>query len=552
MPNRNRGLLSAAFATVLLAASIVPAIAQRVEPRVHTLENGMKFLLVPRKGDPNISCGWVAKVGSVNERPGVTGVAHLFEHMMFKGTHVIGTSDIEQDLKIIERLDSLKSEIRQREEDLIEKHRRGLIDDPKDPAARLARHKELLAEFADLLDQQKKLLIKDDFSRVYRTAGGSGMNAGTSWDYTIYFVNVPANKLELWYWMESDRLVNPVFREFYSERDVVHEERRLRVDSTPTGKLDEQFDAMFWQSSPYSWPIIGWPSDLEGITREEALDFFSVYYAPNNLTAALVGDFEPDEAIALAERYFGRLERGPRRPEPVRTREIEQLAEKRLTGHAETVPSVSIRYHTVADAHVDEPALLMLSGILNGRTGRLYESLVLEQKVATNAGAGVSGLKFDGYFSLSGVAAEGHTPEDVEEALDKEVEALQKTLVSEREIQKVKNQQLAGDFRRLRSKTSLMMQLLTYDAMGSWENINKFSDRIQAVTREDIQRVAKKYFRPKNRSVAVYYTKPGVNSGAEKTGTVRFAPDALPGPTDLIQPALGTVPNFSGGPGGVQ
>ena len=311
--------------------------------------------------------------------------------------------------------------------------------------------------------------------------------------------------------MESDRLANPVFREYYSERDVVHEERRLRVDSTPTGKLDEQFDSMFWQSSPYSWPVIGWPSDLEGITREEALYFFSVYYAPNNLTAALAGDFEPEEAIELAERYFGRLKRGPRQAEPVRTREVEQQAEKRMTGEAETRPTVKIRYHTVADAHVDEPALLMLSGVLNGRTGRLYKSLVLEQKIATGASASVAGLKFDGYFGLGGVAAEGHTPEEVEQALYKEMEALKERLVSEREIQKVKNQQLAGDFRRLRSKFSLMVQLLVYDAFGSWQNINKFSDRIQAVTREDVQRVAKKYFLPENRTVAIYNTKEGAN-----------------------------------------
>ena len=266
---------------------------------------------------------------------------------------------------------------------------------------------------------------------------------------------------------------------------------------------------MFWQSSPYSWPVIGWPSDLEGITREEALDFFSVYYAPNNLTAALVGDFEPEQAIELAERYFGRLKRGPRPVEPVRTREVEQLAEKRMTAEADTRPTVKIRYHSVADAHADEPALLMLSGILNGRTGRLYKSLVLEQKIATGASASVSGLKFDGYFGLGGVAREGHTPEEVEQALYKEIEVLKESLASEREIQKVKNQQLAGDFRRLRSKFSLMVQLLVYDALGSWENINKFSDRIQAVTREDVQRVAKKYFLPENRTVAIYYTKEG-------------------------------------------
>lgn len=171
------------------------------------------------------------------------------------------------------------------------------------------------------------------------------------------------------------------------------------------------------------------------------------------------------------------------------------------------MPTVKVRYHTVADAHVEEPVLLVLAGILNGRTGRLYKSLVLDQEIATNAGAGVSGLKFDGYFSLEGVAAKGHKPEEVEEALYAEIERVKQTLVDTRELQKVKNQQLAGDFRRLRSKSNLMMQLLVYDAMGTWQNINKFSNRIQAVTRSDIQRIAKKYFHPRNRTVATYHSK---------------------------------------------
>jgi predicted Zn-dependent peptidase len=476
----------------------------------------MKLLLVPRKGDPNISCGWVAKVGSVDERPGITGVAHLFEHMMFKGTHTLGTKDIEQDLAIIEKLDALKAKLRKEEEALIEKHRRGLIDDPKDPKNRTENHNQLLKEFDELLQQQRKLIVKDEFDRVYTLNGGSGMNAGTTNDFTIYFINVPANKLELWFWMESDRLSSPVFREFYSERDVVHEERRLRVDSTPTGRLDEQFDTLFWQSSPYNWPVIGWPSDLEGLTREEALTFFDLYYAPNNITAALVGDFDAKRAIEWAELYFGRLKRGAKEPEPVRTREVEQQAEKRMIGYAETRPTTKIRYHTVADAHRDEPALLVLAGLLNGRTGRLYKSLVVEQQVATGAGAAVNGLKYDGHFELSGVARGEHKPEEVEQALYKEMDVLREQLVGDRELQKVKNQQLASDFRRLRSKTSLMFQLLIYDALGDWENVNKFSDRIQAVTAEDVQRVVKKYFKPENRSVAIYYPKKG--SGARPPG----------------------------------
>ncbi len=501
-----------------LAVSAGDAYAQKVEAQVHTLDNGMQFLFVPREGDPNVAAGWVAKVGSVDERPGVTGVAHLFEHMMFKGTHALGTKDIDKDLATIAELDKVRAQIREEEEKLIEDHRRGRIEDPKDPAARSERHKELIGQFQELLGQQRQLIIKDEFDRIYTISGASSMNAGTTNDYTIYFINVPSNKLELWFWMESDRLANPVFREFYSERDVVHEERRLRVDSTPTGKIDEQFDAMFWQASPYSWPVIGWPTDLEGLTREEALEFFETYYAPNNLAAAIVGDFDPTEAIELAERYFGRLKPGPKAPEPVRTREIEQLAEKRMTAYAETRPRVQIRYHTVADAHADEPALLMLGSLLNGRTGRLYKSLVLEQKVAAQAGAGVNGLKYDGYFQLQGVARPPNKPEDVEKALYAEIKVLQETLAEERELQKVKNQQLAGDFRKLKSKFNLMMQLLSYEALGDWQNINKFSDRIQTVTAEDVQRVAKKYFKPENRNVALYYTKEGAGPPPGRRG----------------------------------
>ncbi len=516
-------LLSAALTTL----SGPGAQAQKVEAQVHVLDNGVKFLLVPREGDPNVSAGWVAKVGSVNERPGLTGVAHLFEHMMFKGTHTIGTKDIDRDLEIIRQLDALRAQIRDEEETLIEKHRRGLIDNPKDPASRSQKHNQLLGEFGRLLTEQRELIIKDQFDRIYTLQGASGMNAFTSNDLTLYMINVPANKLELWFWMESDRLSNPVFREFYSERDVVQEERRLRVESRPTGKLDEQFETLFWQSSPYHWPVIGWQSDLDGLTRDEALEFFGTYYAPNNLTVALVGDFDSEQAVSWAEKYFGRLKRGESEPEPVRTWEIEQQAETRMTGYADTRPTVRVRYHTVADAHREEPALLVLSSLLNGRTGRLYKSLVLDQRVATNAGASVNGMKYDGYFELSGIAAEGHTPEEVEQALYQEMKVLQEQLVGDRELRKVKNQQLAGDFRRLRSKTNLMIQLLIYEALGDWENINKFSERIQAVTAEDVRAVARKYFKLENRNVGIYYTKEGA-SGRRGRGGPR--PGGRPGP----------------------
>ena len=494
---------------LVLAAAVASADASAQEVVVEevTLDNGMTLLLLPRPGDPNVAAGWVAKVGSVYERPGITGVAHLFEHMMFKGTDTIGTRNIEQDLQLIAELDELKARIGVEEAALLESHRLGQIDDPSDPALRSARHQELAEQFDALLSEQSQLLIKEDFSRLYSGQGASGMNAMTSYDFTLYFVNVPANKLELWFWMESDRLLNPVFREFYAEREVVHEERRLRTDSTPTGKFQEQFDSLFWQSSPYSWPIVGWPSDLEGITRQEALAFFDLYYAPNNLTAALVGDFDPAEAKLLAESYFGRITKGARSAPQPRTREMPQLGEKRMIAYADTNPQVSIRYHSVPDGHVDEPALVVLGQILNGRTGRLYKALVEDQEVATSASGGQAGFKFEGMFELNGVAKEGRSPEDVEAALYAEIERLKTELVEERELQKVKNQNAASTFRELRANFMLMYRLLMRDANRGWETINSDPPLYEAVTAEDIRRVAKTYFEPENRAVAIYYRK---------------------------------------------
>ncbi|HEX8352019.1 MAG TPA: pitrilysin family protein, partial [Pyrinomonadaceae bacterium] len=481
-----KGFTYALLALFLCAA---PAAAQNVPVQEVVLENGMRVLMVPRKGDPNIAVGWITRTGSVNERPGITGLSHLFEHMMFKGTRTVGTKNIDENLKVLKEMDDVRAQIRAEEKELIRKARLGEVADPKDPQFRSERHRQSLARFEELSRREKELMVKDEFDRIYTTAGASGMNAGTSNDFTVYFINVPANKLELWFWMESDRLQNPVFREFYSERDVVHEERRLRTDSTPTGKFDEQFESMFWMSSPYGWPVVGWPSDLEGITREEALEYFAVNYAPNNLSAALVGDFEPARATELARKYFGRLPRGPREPEPVRTREMPQLAEKRMVAYAETVPQARVRYHTVADGHPDDVALGVLGSLLSGRTGRLYKTLVLQQEVANSASASQSGNKYEGYFELRGVAKPGKSPEEVEQALYREVERIQKEPVPADELQKIKNQSAANQFRGLQSNFGLMVQLLVRDANRGWATINTDPARVQAVTPEDIRRV---------------------------------------------------------------
>ncbi len=501
------------FAILLLLLCASFGLSQQVQVQEVTLDNGMRLLMVPRKGDPNIAAGWIARVGSVNERPGITGLSHLFEHMMFKGTHTIGTKNDQEDTRIQNEMDRVRGEIEVELNALIQKQRLGEISDAKDPKFRSQKHQDLLKQMEELEKKQKDLMVKDEFDKIYTKAGGSGMNATTTPDFTLYFINVPANKLELWFWMESDRLLNPVFREFYSERDVVHEERRLRTDSTPTGKFDEELDAMFWESSPYAWPVVGWPSDLEGVTRREALDYFALHYAPNNLIMCLVGDFEPANAVALAKKYLERIPRGKQNPEPVRTQEVKQLAEKRMVAYAETSPQVVIRYHAVAGGHADGFALGLMADLLNGRTGRLSKSLVLKQGLANSAVAFQQGRKYEGVFEFRGTAKPGHTPEEVEQALYKEIERLQKEPVPDEELQKVKNLNAAGAFRRLQSSFNLMFQLLVADSGRGWSTINADPPRFQAVTAKDIMRVANTYFAPENRTVGVYYTKRADSGG---------------------------------------
>src|SRR2546427_3642203 len=236
------------YRILLICTLFSTAWAQRVPVQEIRLDNGMKVLLVQRKGSPNISAGWIAKVGSVNEHSGVTGISHLFEHMMFKGTQTLGTKNIEEDLKLNLELDRVKGELRKEEQALAQRLRVGEIADAKDPQARSPRHQQLLAEFDRLNARQKDLLVRNEFDKIYTAAGAAGLNAATSEDFTIYFISVPASKLELWFWMESDRLSSPVFREFYAEREVVAEERRMRIESTPTGRYVQQFDTMFWNS----------------------------------------------------------------------------------------------------------------------------------------------------------------------------------------------------------------------------------------------------------------------------------------------------------------
>lgn len=495
--------VSLGLACALATASA--AMGQQVQVEEFVLDNGMEFLLVPRSEQPNsIAAGWVAKVGSVNERPGITGISHFFEHMMFKGTTTIGTRDAETDAAIMARLNDVHTRLRDLHLTVqYDRANTGEIEDPWDPANDTPAMAELRAELRSLMDEQKQAIVKDEFDQVYTEMGGSSMNAFTSHDVTFYFINVPSNKFELWAWMESDRLRDSVFREFYAERDVVHEERRLRTESTPTGEFDEQFDSMFWLSSPYNWPVVGWPTDLNSYTREQAEEYYDTYYRPNNLVGVVVGDFDVDEVKNTIERYFSSLERGPEPPAVV-TREVPQRAEMRMYAEGDMQPQVTVRYHTVPLGHADAYALDVLAQILNGRTGRLYKAMVEGAEIASSAFAGVDARKYAGAFSFRAETKGDATPEMLEDAWYEILADLQENLVPDRELEKVKNGAAANSYRRLQNNFFLMVQLGMAEAMVGWEEINEGPRKLQAVTAEDIRRVAGEYFDRTNRSVAVY------------------------------------------------
>jgi len=500
--------------TILLAflTSQPAGWAQKVPVVEKELTNGMRLLLVERHDEPSVAGGWVAHVGSSNERLGMTGIAHLFEHMMFKGTPTIGTKDYAKDLAIISAQERVRDQMRAEDRKMRAMYRHGEIEDILKPEDKMARYRELEKEFNDLIAHQREVLVKNEFDKIYTGQGGSGMNAFTTEDLTAYFINVPANKLELWMWMESARIWHPVFREFYAERDVVFEERRMRTDSTPLGKFAEEFNAMFWESSPYSWPVVGWPSDIPAISKAQADDFYATFYAPQNITLILVGDFKPDDAQALAAKYFERIPRGPREAPDVVTLEVKQMAEKRMDAEADTNPQVDILWHTVPFEHKDSYALEILGQVLSTRTGRLYKGLVLGSGVATDVYANEDSQKWAGFFNAGGEAREGHTPQEVEKGIYDNLDKLKKEEVPAEELQKVKNNFAAAEYRRLSANFPILMQLIQNDGEGDWKQINEAGPKIQAVTSADVMRVANTYFTKDNRTVAVYTRKPGTTS----------------------------------------
>ncbi len=484
------------FAVVLMTTTRAQDLAEFEEQMTEfTLNNGLKFLILERHEAPVVSFHTYADVGSVNEVLGITGLAHLFEHMAFKGTKTIGTNDYEAEAKVLAKMDKIYDTIKAEQ-------RKGLQADK-------SRLEELQKQFKQAQHEAQKYMIHDEYEEVYKLAGSAGFNAYTSWDATQYIVSLPSNKIELWMLMESDRFCNPVIREFYKERDVVMEERRLSIETRPQGRLIEEFLAVAYKAHPYGIHVIGHMSDIQTITRPEAEAFFKKYYGPANLTIAIVGDVNPQRIRALARKYFAPIPGGPK-PEPVETVEPPQLGERRVTLEDPAQPFVVIGYHKPGINHPDNAVFDAITDIIGlGRTSRLYKSLVKEKRIAIAASAfqGLPGNKYPGLFLFYAVPAKGHTYQECEEAIYEEIEKLKAELVDPEELAKAKTRARAGLIRQLDSNSGLAAQITFYEVVtGDWRNLFTQLDQIDEVTAEDVQRVAKEYFTKKNRTVGVIET----------------------------------------------
>ncbi len=465
--------------------------------RIFTLENGLTFLVYERPQAPVVSFITYVNVGSVNEVKGITGLAHIFEHMAFKGSSRIGTRNPKAELKILEQIDDAFNLIK------IEKMKGRSTDSTK--------IKSLERNFLELQAKADSYIIQDEFEEAFIREGAVGLNASTSRDATWYIVSLPSNKVELWMSLESERFNQPVMREFYKEVSVVKEERRMRTENRPVGKLMEDFFALAYKAHPYGEPVIGHMSDLESITRSEAESFFKKFYCPANMVIAVVGDVVPSDIEKWARVYFGRLANRPL-PEGVETVEPPQLGEKRISLEDPSQPFVMIGYHKPATTDSDNAVFDAISDVMGeGRTSRLYKKLVKEKKVAVEASGftGMPGNQYPNLFLFYAIPAKSIPPGTCESLIYDEIENLKIKAVSRDDLQKAKTRAKAELIYGLTSNEGIGRALAYYQTTTKdWRNLFKRLEQIEKVTAQDLQRVAKKYFTKRNRIVGVIETAP--------------------------------------------
>ena len=472
------------------------------------LPNGLKVLIVKRPQAPLVRCILAYRVGSVNERPGITGISHFHEHMMFKGTYSMGIKPgtLEKDMEYDRQIDALVDQVVEEESKI-----KG-----RDEAKIVALKKQV----SDLITKQKaETIASEEIWGAYQQAGGTGINASTGNEMTQYYVTLPKNKLELYLALEADRLANPVFREFYSERDVITEERRMS-ENQPGSFFDEQLNATFYAASPYGWGVVGWMSDISQVTKKEMIEYRDQFYGPDNATLVLVGDVDPDQVMPLVTKYFGPLKSKGKSPR-VRTEEPSPeyyrktygagfkppYIEKRVYGRAAATPYVTIMFHIPPLWHDDLAPLYVLGRVMSARTGKMYLEMVLRDDHATMVSAMASNSMYDGSFEVSAQAKEIKNETKIPlDQLEKElwtyIEDVKKNPIDPQMLQRIKNS-IEAQYLQSLAGTGIAGSLARMETAYRWQFIEEqFKQRI-AVTADDLLRVAKKYLNRDNNVTGV-------------------------------------------------
>lgn len=501
-------LLGAVFLGLMATATAAAAqdlASMEKRTSVRTLPNGLTLIVVERPEAPVFSFFTHVDAGSAQEVPGITGLAHMFEHMAFKGTDIVGTKDYAAEKAALARVETAYAAY------LAERRKTTGRDDK--------RVAQLEKAWKDAISEADKFVVSNEFDEIVQRAGGVGMNAFTSSDETGYFYSMPSNGVELWAYLESERFMKPTMREFYKERDVVMEERRMRTDSNPIGKLVEQFLGAAFKTHPYGMPTVGTSADLQSFSATDGEAFFKTYYVPANMVVSVVGDVKAATVMPMLEKYFGRL---PKRPEPAPLRAVEpvQTAERVVTLRDASQPIYIEGYHRPDSRHADNAVYDAISDLMSsGRTSRLHRSLVRDKKIAAQT-AGFNGFPGDKYphlFAFFGVPTPGHTNAEVRDAIRAEIERLKTQDVTDEELRMVKTRAKANLLRQLDSNQGLALQFGTAQTrFGDWRAAFRQVDAIDKVSKQDIRRVAAKTFVAANRTVGQIESIPAAKAEGSK------------------------------------
>jgi len=462
-----------------------------IESRVSefTLANGLKFILLQDNSVPVASFVTYVNVGSSNERIGVWGISHLLEHLAFKGTSEIGSKDVNAERKLFPKMDKIFADMRREE----------LLPEP-DPD-KIAALKEKLDK---LIEEAGQLVVNNEFDTILKRHGGVGLNAFTSTDQTVYFFSLPANKAELWAYLESSRFTDPFFREFYKEREVVKEERRVRTDNTPIGKLIEELQALAFKDHSYKMSVIGPMSNIESISRQDVQNYFRENYHAGNMVIGVTGDINEKQLRALAEKYFSRIPKGPRNTR-ISTIEPPQLGEKAMTIYESSQPWLVLGYKCPDVRHPDFIKFSVLDNVFTaGRTSRLQKRVVIDDKKALAVGsmAGFPGSKYPGLYLVFALPNSGVTTDELLGYVEEEIAALKENPVGEEELASAKKRLKASLMRRMANDQGLLISLLSAEVIqGSWRKVFWAYNEVDAVSAADLQKLVQDYLVPEKRTV---------------------------------------------------